>query len=125
MSSERGSFAYEGLDRVMHERARLGILSCMSSSEVALTFRDLKELCDLTDGNLSRHMKTLVEADLVIAERDDGEGRPQSIYCLSRTGRTRFLGYLAELERVVADAAPARSALGRRRPRPRADGAGA
>ena len=123
--ARRARFHYGGLERVIHEKARLGILTALIAEREGIAFSDLKELCDLTDGNLSRHLKTLVDAELVASERDSDEGRPQSIYRLTRSGRTRFMEYLAELERVVADAAPARPAPGRRRPRPRAGGAGA
>ena len=123
--ARRARFHYGGLERVFHEKARLGILTALVAEPEGVAFGDLKELCNLTDGNLSRHVKTLLEAELVAAEREAGEGRPQSIYRLTRRGRARFLEYLAELERVVADAGPARSAPGRRRPRPRTGGAGA
>ena len=123
--ARRARFHYGGLERVIHEKARLGILTALVAEREGIAFSDLKELCDLTDGNLSRHLKTLVDAELVVAERDSDEGRPQSIYRLTRLGRARFMEYLAELERVVADAAPAHSAPGRRRPRPRTGRAGA
>ena len=53
-SGAAGRYAYEGLDRLIHERARLAILSSLASNEAGLTFNDLKDLCALTDGNLSR-----------------------------------------------------------------------
>jgi len=121
----RARFNYGGLERVIHEKARLGILTAIVAEPHGIAFNDLKELCGLTDGNLSRHLKTLVDAELIAAERDSDAGRPQSIYRLTRVGRARFLEYLAELERVVADAAPARPATSRRRQRPRTGGAGA
>jgi predicted ArsR family transcriptional regulator len=125
--ARRARFHYGGLDRVIHEKARLGILTALVSEREGVAFNDLKRLCELTDGNLSRHLKTLSEAGLVAAEREEGEGdgRAQSVYHLTAAGRARFLEYLAELERVVQDAAPARAAGGRRRPRPRTGGAGA
>ena len=52
--STEGRFAYEGLDRVIHERARLSILTSLVTNPKGLTFNDLKQLCALTDGNLSR-----------------------------------------------------------------------
>ena len=52
-----GQFAYEGLDRVIHERARLAILSSLASHDAGLSFNDLKDLCALTDGNLSRQLQ--------------------------------------------------------------------
>ena len=121
----RARFHYAGLDRVIHEKARLGILTALVAEPGGIAFNDLKELCDLTDGNLSRHLKTLAEAELVAGERGAGDGRPQSVYRLTRQGRTRFLRYLAELERVVADAAPARAPREPGKPRRRPGGAGA
>jgi DNA-binding HxlR family transcriptional regulator len=112
-SSTAGRYAYEGLDRLIHERARLAILSSLASNESGLTFNDLKDLCALTDGNLSRQLQMLKEAEMVEIEKGTSGNRPQTMCRLTRTGRKRFLGYIAELERVVsnatdrADAAPA------------------
>ena len=58
-------FAYEGLDRVIHERARLGVLTSLIGHPKGLVFGDLRRLCGLTDGNLSRHLHVLQEAGLV------------------------------------------------------------
>lgn len=100
-----GAYAYEGLDRVIHERARLAILSSLASNENGLTFNDLKDLCALTDGNLSRQLQVLKEANLLDIEKGTSGNRPQTICRLTRTGRKRFLEYIAELERVVSNAA--------------------
>ena len=54
-----GRFAYEGLDRVIHEKARLGVLTSLMAHPKGLVFADLKRLCGLTDGNLSRHLQVL------------------------------------------------------------------
>ena len=54
-----GRFAYEGLDRVIHERARLSVLTSLITNPKGLPFNDLKQLCALTDGNLSRHLSVL------------------------------------------------------------------
>ena len=59
-----GSYAYEGLDRVLHEKARLGILTALQARFDGILFTDLKGLCSLTDGNLSRHVSVLQEAGL-------------------------------------------------------------
>ena len=56
-----GSYAYEGLDRVLHEKARLGILTALLTRPEGVLFTDLKGLCALTDGNLSRHVQVLQE----------------------------------------------------------------
>jgi DNA-binding MarR family transcriptional regulator len=99
-----GRFAYEGLDRVLHEKARLGVLVSLSARPKGLLFGELKQLCALTDGNLSRHLDVLAEANLIeILKGYDGR-RPQTRILLTSEGRKRFLAYLAELERVVHDA---------------------
>ena len=102
-----GSFADEGLDRLIHERARLAILSSLAAHENGLTFNDLKDLCALTDGNLSRQLQMLKEANFVDVEKGTSGNRPQTICRLTRTGRKRFLEYVAELEKVVSNAAEA------------------
>ena len=63
--SSEGRFAYEGLDRVIHERARLSVLTSLLTNPKGLTFNDLKQLCALTDGNLSRHLSVLEKGKMV------------------------------------------------------------
>src|SRR5262249_59231629 len=99
-----GRFSYEGLDRVLHEKARLGILVSLSARPRGLLFGELKQLCDLTDGNLSRHLDVLAEAGLVAIHKGYDGRRPQTRVSLTPAGRRRFLAYVAELERVVRDA---------------------
>ena len=106
-----GRFAYEGLERAIHEKARLGIMTSLVSNDEGLLFNDLKELCSLTDGNLSRHLKVLQETGLVEVWKGYSQRRPQTRYRLTPEGRKRFLDYVNELERVVADAAAASSEL--------------
>ena len=65
----KGYFAYEGLNRVLHEKARLGILTALRTRSDGLTFADLKEMCSLMDGNLSRHLTVLQEAGLVAIKK--------------------------------------------------------
>ena len=103
--TESAPFAYEGLDRVMHEKARLGVLSSLIGHPKGLSFGDLKQLCGLTDGNLSRHLQVLQEAGLVEITKSFEGNRPQTTCKLSKAGRRRFLDYLALLEQVVRDAA--------------------
>ena len=99
-----GRFAYEGLDRTIHEKARLGIVTSLATHPQGLLFNDLKELCALTDGNLSRHLQILNEAGLVQIWKGFKDNRPQTLCQLTSEGRKRFLEYLAELENVVTDA---------------------
>ena len=100
-------FAYDGLDRVMHEKARLGILAALFTRQDGLNFNQLKELCNLTDGNLSRHIQILKEAELIEVVKGYERNRPLTVCSLTETGRQKFLDYLAELERVVKDVAKA------------------
>lgn len=105
MTKTEAPFAFEGLDRVMHEKARLGVLSSLIAHPKGLAFADLKSLCGLTDGNLSRHLQVLQEAGLVEISKSFENNRPQTTCKLTRSGRKRFLEYLALLEQVVRDAA--------------------
>lgn len=103
-------FSYAGLDRVIHEKARLGLLTSLTAHPKGLAFADLKQLCGLTDGNLSRHLHVLEEAGLVEIRKGYDGTRPQTTCGLTPAGRRRFLDYLAVLERVVRDAAAATDA---------------
>ena len=103
---EPGRYAYEGLDRVLHEKARLGIMTSLVTRPEGVLFNELKRLCALTDGNLSRHVDVLQDAGLVEAWRGSDGGRPQTLYRLTAEGRARFIAYLEELEQVVRDAMP-------------------
>jgi predicted ArsR family transcriptional regulator len=105
MAKPEAPFSYEGLDRVMHEKARLGLLSSLIAHPKGLTFADLKQLCALTDGNLSRHLQVLQEAGLVEISKDFEGSRPQTRCRMTKSGRKRFLDYLALLEQLVKDAA--------------------
>ena len=103
---DSGRFAYEGLDRVLHEKARLGIMTSLVTQPDGLLFSELKRLCALTDGNLSRHLDVLREAGLVEVWKGFENRRPQTLCRLSAEGRQRFLAYLEELEQVLRDAMP-------------------
>ena len=106
-ASSQGRFAYEGLDRAIHEKARLGILASLSTHRGGVSFSDLKELCSLTDGNLNRHLAVLIDSELVRVDHASGRRRPLSVYTITAKGRARFLDYIRVLEAVVADAAQA------------------
>ena len=105
-----GRFAYDGLDRVIHEKARLGVLTSLIAHPKGVVFGDLKKMCALTDGNLSRHLQVLHEAGLVQLEKGYDNNRPQTRCRITREGRQRYLDYLAVLEGVVRDAAAAAKA---------------
>jgi DNA-binding MarR family transcriptional regulator len=99
-----GRFAYDGLERVFHGKARLSILTSLVAHPRGLIFADLKEFCSLTDGNLSRHLQVLHEAGFVEICKGFQRNRPQTLCLLTDEGRRRFLDYINVLENVVADA---------------------
>ena len=101
------AFAYEGLDRVIHERARLGVLTSLAAHPRGLSFGDLKLLCGLTDGNLSRHLRVLERERLIAIVKDQRQRRPQTICRITPIGRRRYVEYLTVLERVLLDATAA------------------
>ena len=102
-----GRYAYDGLNRVIHEKARLGIVTSLATHPNGLVFNDLKELCALTDGNLSRHLQILSEAGLVQIWKGYKDNRPQTLVQLTDEGRRRFVEYIGVLENVVTDAVEA------------------
>jgi DNA-binding MarR family transcriptional regulator len=98
-----GRYAYDGLERVFHEKARLGIMTSLVTNPRGLVFSDLKELCHLTDGNLSRHLQVLNEAGFVEIWKGFHKNRPQTLCRITDEGRRRFLEYVNVLETVVRD----------------------
>jgi|SRR5271166_1870222 len=94
-------FAYEGLERIFHERGRLAVCTCLIANERGLTFKQLQDACALTDGNLNRHLHALAETGVVTLERTRGAGRPTTTVRITEDGKARFLAYIDELESVV------------------------
>src|SRR5689334_13629756 len=84
--AETGRFAYDGLERVIHEKARLSIMSSLATHPEGLLFNDLKGLCALTDGNLSRHLQLLQESKLVEVWKGFKNNRPQTLVRLTADG---------------------------------------
>lgn len=112
-SKDDGRYAYEGLDRVLHEKARLGIVTSLAARADGLLFTDLKALCNLTDGNLSRHLTVLQEADIVEIHKGYKGKRPQTLCRLSEVGRKRYIDYITVLGAVLDDALEASKAARR------------
>jgi DNA-binding transcriptional ArsR family regulator len=108
--TDEGRYAYEGLDRVLHEKKRLGILTALVTHPDGLSFNELARLCSLTDGNLSRHLDVLAEARYVEIKKGFEGRRPLTTCRITATGRKRFREYLAELEHVLRDATAAEEA---------------
>jgi DNA-binding HxlR family transcriptional regulator len=102
-----GRFAYKGLERVIHERARLSVLTSLIAHPKGLRFNDLKQLCALSDGNLSRHLQVLQESRMVAIAKGFDHNRPQTMCQITALGRRRYLEYVEVLEQVVRDAADA------------------
>jgi DNA-binding transcriptional ArsR family regulator len=94
-------FAFDGLDRVFHERARLGIVTSLAGQPDGLLFSELKRLCGLTDGNLNRHLLVLDEAGYLTLEKGYDGKRRQTRCHLSEPGRSQFARYLTALENVL------------------------
>ena len=89
-----------GLDRLIHERLRLGIVSALAVNE-SLSFNDLKQLMHTTDGNLSVHARKLEEANYVTCNKSF-EGRvPRTSYTLTALGRRALEKYLDHMEALI------------------------
>jgi DNA-binding HxlR family transcriptional regulator len=99
-----GRFAYEGLERIIHEKSRLSILSSLAAHPAGLLFTELKTLCSLTDGNLSRQIQALQDSGFVEVWKGFRNNRPQTLCRLTSVGRARFLEYIQTLQEVVSDA---------------------
>lgn len=99
----RGKAPAEGplaLDRLIHERLRLGILSALAVNE-SLSFQDLKKLMQTTDGNLSVHARKLEEAHYITCNKSF-EGRvPRTSYSLTSAGRRALERYLDHMEALI------------------------
>jgi len=96
---------YAALNKLFHEPNRLAIVSALCNAEDGMTFHDLKEECGLTDGNLSRHLKSLQEARIIRIKKSFVKMKPQTAIFLTDRGRDRFVDYLAALEEVLLKAA--------------------
>jgi DNA-binding transcriptional ArsR family regulator len=121
--ADDGRYSYEGLDRVLHEKARLGILTALVSRSEATPFTELTRLCSLTDGNLSRHLDVLTEAGLVEVHKSFAGRRPLTTCKITALGRKRFREYLTQLEQVLRDAAVEEGTAKSRKARPGLAGA--
>ena len=93
------------LDRLIHERLRLGIISALAVNE-RLTFNELKRLLQTTDGNLSVHARKLEEAAYITCDKTFEDRMPRTEYRLTVAGRRAFDKYLAHMEAIIAAAKP-------------------
>jgi len=88
------------LDRLIHERLRLGIVSALAANE-SLSFNDLKKLLKTTDGNLSVHARKLEEADYVACAKYFEGRTPRTVYRLTASGRQALERYLDHMEALI------------------------
>jgi DNA-binding MarR family transcriptional regulator len=102
---------YAALKTLFHEPNRLAMMSALSQAIDGLTFNDLKRECGLTDGNLSRHLKTLEEAEAIRIEKTFVDAKPRTTVFLSDAGRKSFIEYLQALEEVLQKAAQSVAAV--------------
>src|SRR3954467_10141527 len=92
-------FDFDKLDKVIHERGRLGIMTLLVTRP-SWSFQDLKAELKMSDGNLVTHLRTLHDAGHVSVTKEILD-RPQTTYGLTAKGRTAFQEYLAVLEQIV------------------------
>jgi DNA-binding transcriptional ArsR family regulator len=92
----------EELDPLLHERGRLAIVSALAAAP-RLTFTELRDALEMTDGNLSVHLQKLEEKGYVAIEKQFVGRRPQTRCLLTRTGRQAFARYLDHLEAIVQE----------------------
>jgi predicted ArsR family transcriptional regulator len=88
------------LDRVIHEKGRLAIMSLLAAS-AEVSFTDIRQTLNMTDGNLMAHMRTLHEAGYVAVTKAVKGGRTLTTYSLTKEGRKAFATYIDLLEKIV------------------------
>ena len=93
------------LDRVIHEKVRLALMSLLAASP-QLSFTEMRDTLNMTDGNLTAHMRTLQEAGYVSVTKAFQGGRPLTTYSLTAQGRKAFATYINLLEQIVQQTKP-------------------
>ena len=92
---------YDSLERIFHEPNRMAIMSVLCTAEKGIRFSDLKKSCNLTDGNLNRHLKALSEAKAITIKKKFVDEKPCTTISISKLGLQRFSEYLNALEQVL------------------------
>ncbi len=92
---------FSQLDKTIHEKGRLSIMTLLASRADPWAFQDLKAQLEMSDGNLITHLRTLEKAEFVSGEKLTGEGRPQTLYTMTVAGRAAFVAYLGVLEQIL------------------------
>jgi predicted ArsR family transcriptional regulator len=93
------------LDRVIHEKGRLAIMSMLAASS-GLSFTELRDALGMTDGNVTAHVRTLQESGYVAVTKAFQSGRPLTTFTLTDAGRTAFSSYVRLLEKIVDQTRP-------------------
>lgn len=93
------------LDRVIHEKGRLAIMSMLAASP-ELSFTDLRDALEMTDGNLTTHIRTLQEAGYVSVSKSYKKNRPLTTCSLTTAGKKVFANYVNLLEQIVQQNKP-------------------
>ena len=93
---------FSQLDKTIHEKGRLAIMSLLAA-RAGWAFQDLKAELKMSDGNLITHLRTLIKSGYV-AETREMKVRPQTSYALTKEGRTAFESYIAVLDSIVRSA---------------------
>ena len=88
------------LDRVIHEKGRLAIMSALAATP-QLSFTEMRDTLGMTDGNVMAHIRTLHEAGYISVTKAFQQGRPLTTYSLTREGRKAFTAYIDLLEKIV------------------------
>ena len=88
------------LDRVIHEKGRLAIMSLLAATP-QLSFTEMRNILSMTDGNLMAHTRTLQEAGYIAVTKTFQGGRPLTTYALTKEGRKAFAEYIDLLEKIV------------------------
>ena len=105
---------FNALEKTFHEPNRLAIMSAVCGGGAdGVTFNEIKDACDLTDGNLSRHLKTLEDAGMVRIRKDFVGVKPRTTVYPTDPGLAGFIEYLNTLEEVLETAA--RAAAGQKK----------
>lgn len=91
---------FQLLDRVIHEKGRLAIMSLLAANP-RLAFREIRDTLTMTDGNVTTHLRTLHDAGYIAITKEVDGGRPVTSYSLTQGGRSAFTNYLKLLEQVL------------------------
>ena len=106
MSEAPGRYSYDGLERILHEKARLGIMTSLVAQHDGLVFAELKQVCTLTDGNLNLHMKVLEKNGYVAVRKEFVRRRPRTTYQVTVRGRKEFASYVTQIEAILGSLPP-------------------